>query len=63
LYQDILSGNYHVTLKGEIITAQKLKETASEAQTPELFDFYATGGNIVLRDKAVPGSTVAVSAH
>ena len=48
LFGDLQTGKFVPTYKGEIITAKELRETVTQAQTPELFDFHKGKNNVIL---------------
>jgi hypothetical protein len=54
LYEEIREGRHVVERKGEIITAERLKAVAEQAQTPELFDFDRSGKTVVVQRVTAP---------
>jgi hypothetical protein len=51
LYQDVVEGRRVLRRRGEVITSRELRSVVESAQTPELFDFYREGHDIVLWEK------------
>jgi hypothetical protein len=49
LYQYAREGRLKLVSRGQVITAERLKTTVSEDQTPQLFDFHIGSGEIILQ--------------